>query len=95
MKKLEFEWDEKKEVSNLKKHGVSFKTATLVFYDDNRLILFDDNNSTEQEERYIAIGRAEEDVVVLFVAFTMRDYAIRIISARKANKREEELYYDC
>ena len=94
MCKLKFEWDDNKNSSNLKKHGVSFETASSVFRDDNRLIIFD-NNSSEQEERYITIGRAETDIVVLFVSFTMRNYAIRIISARKANKREEELYYDC
>lgn len=94
IEKLEFEWDENKEKTNLKKHKVDFETAAHVFYDCNRVILFDEKHSTDDEERYVAIGRVENRLIILYVAFTLRESIIRIISARKVTKREEDIYYD-
>ena len=83
------EWDENKEKSNFMKHGVLFETARLVFADENRIEFYDEAHSIG-EERYRVIGRVG---LVLVVIYTMRGDAHRIISARVANRREEDLYY--
>lgn len=89
---MEFEWDPNKNVINKRKHGISFETAKKVFDDPYRIELFDENHSDE-EERYITIGRAGK---ILFVVYTERDYGnrIRLISARLANAEERRNYYD-
>ncbi len=87
---MQFEWDEEKAALNLKKHGVRFETAALVFCDENRIELFDAEHSSE-EERYNTIGLVDN---ILFVVYTERKSRIRLISARPANKRERSLYYD-
>lgn len=86
---LKFEWDEDKARINRQKHGISFETAALVFEDVDRLEIFDEGHSID-EDRYITIGMAGE---VLFVVYTERKEAIRLISARLANARERSLYY--
>lgn len=86
---LEFEWDAEKAKLNLKKHGVPFETAAKVFLDENRIEIYDEANSIE-EDRYITIGLAGE---VLFVVYTERGPKIRLISARLANARERKVYY--
>lgn len=86
---LRFEWDEEKAKINQRKHGISFETAALVFEDEERIEIFDEEHSG-QEDRYITIGMAGE---VLFVVYTERREAVRLISARLANARERNLYY--
>lgn len=86
---LKFEWDEDKERINRQKHGISFETAALVFEDEDRLEVFDEGHSID-EDRYITIGMAGD---VLFVVYTERREAIRLISARLATARERSLYY--
>lgn len=86
---LRFEWDEVKAEINKRKHGISFETAAQVFLDDDRLEIYDEAHSTE-EERFITIGRAGE---VLFVVYTERTPRIRLISARLATPSERRLYY--
>ena len=85
-----FEWDDEKAAINLKKHGVSFQTAALVFYDENRIEMYNSEHSLE-ENRYITIGMVED---VLFVVYTERKDHLRIISARLANKKERSMYYE-
>ena len=85
-----FEWDEEKERSNFKKHRIHFETAKLVFNDENRIELYDEAHSGE-EDRYNTIGMVDR---VLFVVYTERRNNIRIISARIATPRERSLYYD-
>ena len=89
-----FEWDDDKNAANITKHGIQFLTAALVFDDDNRLEIFDDEHS-DYEDRYITIGMIEEEAIIAMVVYTPRNNSIRLISARKANKKERELYYDC
>ena len=84
-----FEWDEEKEKLNIKKHGISFSTAALVFDDEDRIEIYDAVHSLE-EDRYITIGSVGK---ILFVVYTNRDLSIRLISARLANERERRLYY--
>lgn len=90
MSLLRFEWDEQKNALNKAKHGISFETAALVFYDENYIEMYDFEHSLD-EDRYIAIGRVGE---VLFVVFTERKENIRLISARLATETERRLYYD-
>jgi uncharacterized DUF497 family protein len=83
-----FEWDPDKAASNLQKHGVSFETAQKAFADWNAIERFDDD---PDEPRFVRLGMAGGDV--LFVVYTERKNAIRIISARKATKHEQEIYF--
>ena len=85
-----FEWDQEKNDHNIRKHGVSFELALRVFYDEYRIEKYDEKHS-DYEDRYISIGLVDNVIVVVH---TDRDEAIRIISARPANKREVEAYYE-
>ena len=87
---MQFEWDEEKAALNLKKHGVRFETAALVFNDVNRIELFDYTHSV-YEDRYNTIGQVDE---ILFVVYTERKAITRIISARIATPAERRMYYD-
>ena len=86
---LEVEWDDNKNTQNLQKHKIGFDMAALVFLDENRLEYYDEKHSVD-EDRYIVIGCVED---VLFVVYTVREEAHRIISARLATQMEKELYY--
>ena len=87
---MEFVWDEQKAKLNLAKHGVDFETAKGVFGDPNALIELDE--SDPGEDRWRTIGLVGD--WVLFVVFTERgDDLIRIISARRADRHEQDRYY--
>lgn len=88
---VRFEWDENKASSNLKKHGVTFDEASTVF--GNPLaVIFDDEGHSTEEPREIIIGHSPAGSVLL-VSFTERGKGlIRIISARKATKKERRDY---
>ena len=90
---IEFEWDDNKNKSNIIKHGISFETASHVFLDNNRIEKYDEIHSID-EDRYITIGMIGNVAVIVMVVYTERENTIRIISARKATKREMEEYYD-
>ena len=87
---LEFEWDKDKASSNQKKHRVTFEEAATVFADPVAAI-FDDEAHSGEEEREIIIGHSAENRLLL-VCFTERAGAIRIISARRATKKERRDY---
>jgi uncharacterized protein len=87
---MEFEWDPDKAVHNVLKHGVSFEEAALVFNDPGSFDIADDSGLPE-EERWRLIGL--KDLAVLVVVYTERPPKIRIISARRANRHEQKLYY--
>lgn len=84
------EWDDRKNEINKRKHGISFETAAHVFEDINRIEYFDEAHSAD-EDRFIVLGLVR---MVLFVVYTDRGDATRIISARKATEAETEVYYD-
>ena len=87
---MTFEWDEKKNRVNLRKHGISFGRAIGIWKDPKRIVLYDEGHS-EEEERWNAIGFAWS---VLFVVYVEKeDDRIRLISARKANDEETRRYY--
>lgn len=87
---LEFEWDPEKATSNEKKHGVSFQEAATVFGDHLSVTFFDPDHSID-EDRYITIGTSSDGHLII-VSHTDRDDRIRIISARKATRRERKIY---
>ncbi|MCD7884352.1 MAG: BrnT family toxin [Lachnospiraceae bacterium] len=87
---MKFEWNESKNLLNKQKHHISFETATHIFEDPYYIELYDFEHS-EDEDRYIAIGKFRN---VLFVVFTEKRESIRIISARAATNAERSLYYD-
>lgn len=87
---LVFEWDADKAAANQKKHRVTFKEAATVFA-DRLAAIFDDEAHSEEEQREIIIGHSAENRLLL-VSFTERAGAIRIISARRATKRERQDY---
>jgi len=91
---MKFEWDRKKENINIKKHGVTFEQASYVFADPFALNRFDEEHS-EDEERWVLLGKSLNQTILL-VAHTFRDNDgkefVRIISARKATKKEEKSY---
>ena len=90
---VRFEWDDNKEQINIAKHGIDFTTAARVFEDKNRLELYDEAHS-DIEDRYITIGEINGVAIIVFVVYTERGDAIRLISARKATKQERRAYYD-
>lgn len=93
MKKLIFEWDDKKNASNIRKRGVSFEEAQTVFFDENA-IEFDDPDHSIQEERFILLGLSLSlKVLVVCHCYRSQDSKIRIISARKATKKEQGVYF--
>ena len=83
------EWDNNKNRLNIKKHGISFETAALVFADEERIEYYDKLHS-QDEDRYVVLGCVQG---ILYVVYTMRDEAARIISARMANSQERRIYY--
>jgi uncharacterized DUF497 family protein len=85
-----FEWDKIKAAKNLRKHQVSFEEAQSVF-DDPMFITVVDEEHSDDEERYITIGVSRHGRL-LVVAHTDRAGQIRVISARKATKREARFY---
>ena len=74
-------------------HKIRFETAMNVFHDEYRLEYYDEKHS-QDEDRYKTIGMVNGIVTVITVIYTNRKDVIRIISARKANKKEREDYYD-
>ncbi|ACK70935.1 protein of unknown function DUF497 [Gloeothece citriformis PCC 7424] len=81
MSRLFFEWDNEKNRINQKKHGVSFEEAKSVFYDDNAIQFWDDDHS-EEEDRFLLLGRSSKMRILLIVhCYREQESVIRIISA--------------
>lgn len=92
MKEIVFRWNPEKEMLNRKKHGVSFKEAETVFYDPNAIIISDSDHSAE-EDRFVILGHSSLlHLLVVCHCYRQKDEVIRIISARKASKKESEQY---
>lgn len=83
---MEFEWDPQKAAANLAKHKVSFEEAATVFGDPLGRIVADPRHSSE-EERFVLLGLSK-DRRLLAVMYVERGFAVRIISARPATRRE-------
>ena len=86
---MRFDWDEAKRLANIKKHGVDFADVASIF--DSDVFTIEDQHFDYGETRYITFGLFQSRVIV--VAHTHVKEVIRIISARKASKHEEEQYF--
>lgn len=86
--KIELEWDENKNIANIKNHDIDFCDAWQVF--DKPILRKIDNRKNYGEERWIALGKIKELTVT--VVYTHRAKKIRVISIRRANKNERKIY---
>ena len=94
MSQIRFDWDERKNTANIKKHGVSFEEAQTVFLDENAIRYFDPDHSKD-EDRFIMLGMSFKlRVLVVCHCYKSSDSIIRIISARRANKKESKDYWN-
>lgn len=88
-----FQWDEAKNRENERKHGVSFEEAQTVFLDESAIRFSDPDHSTD-EDRFLMLGVSFKlRVLVVCHCFRTGDDVIRIISARKATRKEETAYW--
>jgi len=89
---LRIDWDDSKNTSNRRKHGVSFEEAQTVFYDD-WAILIEDDDPDEPEERFLLLGMSSGlRTLVVCHCYREDDEIIRIISARRADRQERRDY---
>ena len=86
-----FQWDDSKAAQNVAKHGVSFDVAKLIFKDPFAVEQIDDREDYS-EERFTVIGMVDNRL--MFVAYTIRNELIRIISARAAEPFEKREYHE-
>jgi len=94
MSDIRFEWDNRKNQENKRKHKVSFEEAQTVFLDENAIRFFDPDHS-QDEDRFIMLGMSFTlRVLVVCHCYREDDSVIRIISARKADKREQSDYWN-
>jgi len=92
MSELRFEWDPAKAASNRHKHGVAFEDAKTVFADEHGLLL-DDPDHSAAEERFILLGLSPTaGVLVVVHCYRRHRDVIRLISARRASRRERQRY---
>ena len=87
---MRYTYEPKKRVANLKKHGYDFADAPQVIESD-RTVTFEDRRFEYDEQRFITLGILRGDVVVIATAET--DEEIRLISMRKAERNEQEIYF--
>ena len=92
MAELRFVWDEAKASSNQTKHGVSFEEAETAFEDPLGRFMGDPDHS-EREDRFVLLGMSSRPRLLVVVhCYREDDSTVRIISARRANRREASLY---
>jgi uncharacterized DUF497 family protein len=92
MKPLRFSWDDRKNRINQNKHDVSFEEAQTVFFDENAIDFFDSDHS-QNEDRFLMLGLSYRlRVLVISYCLCEKGSEIRIISARKAAKKEQKVY---
>jgi uncharacterized protein len=87
---MDFEWDPEKAAANLAKHGVAFPEAATVF-GDPLAITYSDPDHSDDEDRFLTFGHSSEGHL-LIVSHTDRGRHTRIISARRATRKERKLY---
>jgi uncharacterized protein len=92
MKHISFDWNENKNISNQRKHGIYFTEAKTVFFDENARLIHDPDHS-DTEDRFVLIGLSVNfRLLVVIHTYRKDDEKIRIISARKATKIEINYY---
>jgi uncharacterized DUF497 family protein len=90
-----FQWDPAKARENRQKHGISFELAAGVFLDPLALSIYDDSHSAGDEDRWVTMGRAGEELLVVVHTFqevSPDEIVVRVISARRATKNEQRQY---
>ncbi|MCI0333190.1 MAG: BrnT family toxin [Planctomycetes bacterium] len=87
---MEFEWDDQKAARNLTKHGVSFQEAATVFGNPLAMTYYDPDHS-QDEDRFLTVGHSSAGGL-LIVSHTDREDRVRIISARRATRKERKAY---
>ncbi len=94
MHELTFDWDKAMNLSNRKKHGISFEEAQTVFVDENALLMHDPDHSGA-EDRFVLLGlSAKLRELVVCHCYRKTKEVIRIISARKATRKEQNQYWE-
>ncbi|MDD5065653.1 MAG: BrnT family toxin [bacterium] len=94
MMAISFQWDLNKDAYNRKRHGISFDEASTVFYDENALLIHDPDHSVN-ENRYILMGISRKlNILIVCHCYKEKNQIIRIISARKATRKEKEKYLE-
>jgi hypothetical protein len=88
---MRFEWDEAKNQANIRKHGIDFRDAVYVFSDHSALSI-PDNDHSDDEERWILLGRNRNDKILLVIHTFRQADSIQLISARKATLVEQTTY---
>ena len=92
MEDICFEWNGAKSKANIRKHGISFEEAMSVFFDEYALLIADPDHS-ETEDRFVLLGlSAKLRLLLVCHCFEVDDNLIRVISCRKANRKEMSLY---
>ncbi len=92
MKEIQFQWDNSKARENLEKHGITFDEAKSVFFDEHAVEFYDDEHS-EWEDRFLLLGLSRSlNLLLVCHCFRESESVIRIISARKATKKETKHY---
>lgn len=89
---MDFSWDVKKDKANAAKHGIPFKTAITAFDDPFQLRAHDTKHSSPVEKREWLIGKSDAGVLVIVFTIRQPGNIFRVISARKANRRERRQY---
>ena len=96
MKKVRFEWDRKKDITNFRNHGIAYNEAKTVFYDENAIEFYDQDHSL-REDRYLMIGLSSK-LRILLVSYTVSEGkdedVIRIITSRKPTRKEQKIYFE-
>jgi uncharacterized DUF497 family protein len=93
MNQLRFEWDKEKERINIRKHGISFEEARMVFYDEKAIQFFDPDH-LEDEDRFLLLGISFKlRIIIVCHCFRESETVIRLFSARKADREEEQEYW--
>ena len=93
MDELRFKWDDEKEKINIRKHGISFDEARTVFYDEKAIQFFNPDHS-EEEDRFILLGISFKlRILVVCHCFRESETVVRLFSARKADRDEEQEYW--
>lgn len=92
MSRIRFDWDQRKSRTNESKHGVSFREAQSVFYDESALLIPDPDHS-QDEDRFVLLGvSAIARVLIVCHCYRESNEIVRIISARRANRTEQASY---
>jgi uncharacterized protein len=92
MDEITFDWDDQKAQINERKHGISFEEAQTTFYDRNARVFYDPDHS-QDEDRYVLLGMSDALRLLLVChVYEQGDECIRIISARRATRTEQQQY---